>query len=146
MDNQIDLSDYEAWKKANNNSFSKISYIHGIINSQKISYDLYFAFLDMFWPEFIVRSDMVFIKDSFDEKQDLLKNTYKDDKEKEFWINLLSIDGLFSEEIDEDKLDFLSKKIAESWKAKLKQDFPERKFKIVVANDEDDVAVSFHQI
>lgn len=146
MDKKLNLSDYNEWKKANKNKFSKVSYNHGVISTNNLSSDLYFTFLDMCWPEFIEFNNMVFIKDSYEVRQDIVLDKSKNAQEKEYWTNLLCIDGLFNDDIDEDKLDFLSKKLAESWKAKLKQDFPNREFNIIVVNDADDVAVSFQQI
>lgn len=146
MDDRIKLKDYEFWKKSNRNLFSKRDYIHAIITSKKASLDLYFAFLDLYWPKFVEKDNMIFIEDSLQTKKQLLEDQKTSPKEKEYWINFLSIDGLLTNEEDQDKLSHLSMKIAEAWKSKLHNDFPKRKFKLHVISDDDDIAVTFHQV
>lgn len=146
MDKEIKLNDFEAWKKVNGQSFSKLDYIHGIIKTALLSSDLYFAFLDLFWPEFIEHEGMIFIKDWFTERKNVIADKKMTTSEKEYWVNLLSIDGLFDTELDDIKMTLLSNKIGEAWEAKLKKEYPRRIFKVHIINSEDDVAVTFQQI
>lgn len=146
MDNELKLDDFEAWKKVNGQNFSKLSYIHGIIKTALLSSDLYFAFLDLFWPEFVEHEGMVFIKDWFIKRKNVIVDNKINPCEKEYWVNFLSIDGLLDTELDEMKMSLLSNKIGEAWEAKLKKEYPMKIFKVHIINSEDDVAVTFHQI
>ncbi len=139
------LDDYEKWKKINKSKFSKIDYIHGISLTYNLSSDIYFAFLDLFWPEFIEYNGRVFVKDFFEKDQETIKNKLQSETI-EYWTNFLLIDGLFKEDIGLEKFDFLIRSIGESWKAKLNKDFPDKIFKIHLVNNEEDVGVTFTQI
>ena len=143
----MQLTDYEEWRSRNSKkgSFDLADYIHGVFDYKNIHEDLCFAFLNLIWPEFIEVDGMVFIKDSYQaKKQNISMEAHKLNSETEFWINLLTLDD-FLHIKDAEKQTFLVTKLGESWKAKLKQDFPSLNFKITIADDEDDLGISFHQ-
>lgn len=145
---ELHLEDYESWKKNNqkNGYFTFPSYIHGVFDFKAIHEDLCFAFLDLFWPEFIQINGMIFIKNSYyHHKRNIENKFYKSTSDAEYWTNLLTLDD-FLHIKDDNKLSYLAEKIGESWRAKLKQDFPKLCFDIKVINDQDDVAVTFQQI
>ena len=141
------LKDFSIWKDLNKGrSFSLYDYLFHKTNEKKIKFDEYFAFQELFWPTFIVFEDYVFLKENFSEKK--LENLQKDEKQIEFWMNLLTVDSFFSNE-DEDEInaEFLAKKLVEIWEVKLKKDFPHKDFIVKYLCDSEcgDYGLTFYQ-
>ena len=144
--NDLQLDDFQNWKKVNGERFSKVDYINGVCHTNHLSTDIYFASLDLFWPEFYQHNGMIFIKDSFDTKtkSEGFFDPAKENHRNEYWINLLSLDNFF-EDGTQKEYEFFGRKLAESWLGKLEMDFPDKTFSIHIVNDDEDSWVTFHQ-
>jgi hypothetical protein len=140
------LKDFEKWKKLNHNkNFSLYDYIFHVIQSKNISTDIYFAFLELFWPSFIIYDKYVFLNENFSE----MKLSSLKDKEKiEYWMNLLIIDPYFNEDQDgSKKAGLLVQKLAIIWQTKLEKDFPGKNFIVESIHDgeDGDFGLTFYQ-
>ena len=59
--NKFVLNDVAKWKELNKkNNFSLYDYIFHIVKSKKLNGDIYFAFLELFWPSFIIYNNYIF--------------------------------------------------------------------------------------
>ncbi|MEP5759436.1 MAG: hypothetical protein ABJ327_09095 [Litoreibacter sp.] len=140
------LSDYENWVNANSpNKFSLFDYLHGILKTKDIEPDLIVAFLKVFWPEFYCIDGFIFLKEEFQEGKyvDLVKQGTSE-KDIEYWMNLVSVDGLFDSATFEQSK-YIAHQMAEIWKSKLQSDFTDKEFIVECLTEEDEVYVVFHQ-
>ncbi|MCW7469368.1 hypothetical protein [Leptospira kanakyensis] len=109
---------------------------------------------EYFWPEFIDRNGMIFIKSEYS-KIDKLP---KDPIEAECFINHLHILDLFNHSADLPDEPFwdtehsdykdawnLGKHISEMWKQKLERDFPNDNFRIYLSKNDNPV-LRFHKV
>jgi hypothetical protein len=74
---------------------SNYTVLYWLVQDKKIEPDIFFNFLDLFWPQFIKKGNYVFLRDKYSEKEFLKLSQEKSDPE--YWINLLTIDDFFSE-------------------------------------------------
>lgn len=145
MTAKIQLKNIELWKQLNKGKqFPIFDYIYHEIKMNKMSTDIYFALSLLFWPTFIEHKEYIFLEETFSEKYfDELK-----DKNIEFWMNLLTIDPYFEEDEDQEEraLSF-SKALKEIWEIKLKKDFPQHQFRVIVIDDKEsgDIGLTFYQ-
>jgi len=128
-------------------SSSSFDYIYQQITLNGLSSDLCFAFLELFWPTFILHDSYILLKNNFSEsKVDDLKN--QNEEKIEYWMNLFTVDPYF-EDVEEgfEKAAFLSKKLVEIWQAKLKIQFPNIEFVFESFVDEEtgDCGLTFYQ-
>jgi hypothetical protein len=128
-------------------SSSFYDYIYQQLTLNNLSPDLFFAFLELFWPTFLLYNKSVFLKDNFsEEKYGKLEN--QDRKMTEYWMNLVTIEPFFEHVEDgSEKAEFLTKKLVEIWQIKLNQEFPHLKFIVEYLYDEDEgeYALTFYQ-
>src|SRR3989339_235203 len=123
------------------------SILYWLIQDKKIEPELLFDLIELFWPTFIKKDGYVFLKESFSEKE--YKRLINENSNPEYWINLLTIDELFSEIPDwEKKSSTLAKWLVSMWKAKLKEEFSDLNFKIKYFHNKEcgDYGLTFYQI
>jgi hypothetical protein len=141
------LKDFEKWRDLNKGKhFSLIDYIFQVINLNNVPSDMFFAFLELFWPNFVVYKEYIFFGSHFyQEKIDDLINK----KQKvEFWTNLLLISPFFENQKDiEERSEYLIKALVKIWQTKLIHDFPEKKFVVEYVFDSEncDYGLTFYQ-
>ncbi|MFK7824840.1 MAG: hypothetical protein AB8G05_11825 [Oligoflexales bacterium] len=151
MDENIFLDDFNNWSNENND-FSFNDYIQSIFSSKQLSPDLFYAFMRLFWPEFILSNGFVFLKDP--NSSEKLEKLIKGGKDVEYWANLLNVDGFFTgtQQEGEDNTIEISKRIAKSlassWHTKLKNEYPNLKFIVKDFFDEEnqEVFLTFYQV
>ena len=135
-DIKSDLEDYNKWSEANkHNRFSLFDYLHAISTQRDIKSDFIVSLVSFLWPEFYELEKQVFLAETFSEER---YNQIKDVdriKDAEYFINSYSICETFPQ-IEYKTLKIIGDIIAESWKAKLKLDFPHMDF--IVECYEDD--------
>lgn len=142
------MPDFDKWRSVNRaQGFSLFDYAHAILSTHQLPTDLLLATARMLWPEYETYGGMVFLKEQFsaarvEEHRKTLSKT-----ETEYWVNLLCIDGLFaysgSPDLSQDEE--FARIVSESWRAKLRADFPDRSFDVKLMVDESvgDVLVTF---
>lgn len=139
------LKDFEIWKNLNSpHDFSLYDYLFH--NVQDVNSDIYFAFLELFWPTFLVYKEYIFLKENFSEEK--VDGLISQSEKVEFWMNFLSIDPFFGEDEEGDvKAECFTKALVEIWKTKLKKDFPDKEFIVAFLTDEEtgDYAITFYQ-
>lgn len=144
----IDLTDYEKWVDANKpKHFSLYDYIHGVLKSATLPVDVIYALSKLFWPDFYIQNGNIFLKEEFStERHDELLSNGHEGSKLEYWMNLLSIDGLF-ENATLQQSKALGQIMSESWQAKLEQEFDDRNFDVqcIVDKDKEEVFVVFNQ-
>jgi hypothetical protein len=121
--------------------------LYWLVQDKKIDANIFFCFLELFWPSFVKKDKFVFLKEKFSE--DEFVRLVKDNANPEYWINLLTVDDFFPETPDGEKNStILAKSLIQSWEAKLKIDFPDMKFKVKYVYDEEygDYGLTFYQI
>lgn len=144
----IALEDYEKWKRANApGKFSLFDYLHGVSSTQAIAGDITVAYLQLFWPDFYVYKGLVFLKEEFaqDKYQQLVEQGYSG-ADLEYWMNLLTIDGLFNNLTTEQAL-YVGSAIVVMWEKKLAAEYPAQQFKVecLFEQEEDEVYMVFYQ-
>lgn len=151
---ELQLSDFRNWKKKNNEMyFSLFDYISVQFQKHQLSIDTWVAFSEIFLPTFIEVNGLILVEECFNEKQkdyERYKSEGLSKKDIELWINLICLDGLLYDlpgETDEIS-DFLGKKVVQGWELKLKNDFPNRNFKVSLEKYEDvgDFLITFFEI
>ena len=111
----------------------------------------------LFWPEFVEIDNMVFLKETFEDEDDLRRLTEaferygRDPRKTEQSFNLVEIPSLFGrrmgETIDEED-HWLAERLAEMWSYRLQLLYPHRRFIVEVLEPEQtggEVAVIFYQ-
>ncbi|MBA2726695.1 MAG: hypothetical protein H0U49_00780 [Parachlamydiaceae bacterium] len=107
---------------------------------------MYFALLELYWPNFTLKGDYVFLKENY--KEERIVKIEEQNKNAEFWINLVTIDPYFENDEDGDKkAEAFTKVLIDMWEAKLKKEFPLLEFIIYYFEDEDlgDYGLTFYQ-
>jgi hypothetical protein len=125
---------------------SNYTVLYWLVQDRKIEPDIFFNFLDLFWPQFIKKDNYVFLKDKYSEEEFLKLRKEKSDLE--YWINLLTIDDFFSElENGEEKAKLLANSLVEIWQEKLKKEFPDKIFVVEYVYDKEygDCGLTFYQ-
>jgi hypothetical protein len=107
----------------------------------------YFA---LAWPEFEVFEGYVLRGPLDIERLRGWENASLERKQIEICMNMSALELAFPDEDADAQLKAARLKtfaviISEIWGAKLRRDFPERSFSVVVIDNEDDFGVSFHQ-
>ena len=108
--------------------------------------DFLLNLLGFFWPVFEVKGGYVFLRETF--SQDEYDRLVKESFNPEYWINLVTIDELFSELPDwEEKSKTLARALVSMWRAKLKIDFPDLDFTVTYLHSEEDgdCGLTFYQ-
>ena len=147
------LSDYQRWKKANSDTnFSIFDYLHCSALDKKIPVDFCIALFELFYPEFILIDNHVFLKEEYerDKYLELVKQNCTK-KDVEYWMNLLNIDALFYREEIEDKdsfenaLFFICEQIVDLWSQKLHKEFSDRQFFVNYIRDDGEMYIVFYE-
>jgi hypothetical protein len=111
------------------------------------------ASIDLFWPKFVEFEGYV-LRQGFDEKN--LRSWEKspsgqDRAHSERAVNFLDIGSLFQnsgepkgQELDA-RIDLVRRTLAEIYTVKLAHDFPNKHFRVVLIDDDDDCALTFCQ-
>ena len=112
----------------------------------------------LFWPEFVEVDGMVLRKEMVEDAEDIAKvkdalQRFEGDKSKtEESFNLVEIpSGIFSQRIDntsDEEDGCLASILADMWKARLQQLFPDRGFQVTILTPDEsggEVAVTFRQ-
>lgn len=129
-----------------NEKASVYSILYWLIQDKVIEPGILFEFLELFWPTFIKKDGYIFLKESFSEEE--YNRLISENSNPEYWINLLTIDELFSEIADwEEKSNALAKALASMWTQKLKRDFSDLDFKVEYLCNEElgDCGLTFYQ-
>ncbi|MBB5213296.1 hypothetical protein [Microbulbifer hydrolyticus] len=117
-------------------------------------YDHFLGYLELVWPRFIVEDDTVFVDSLWDKSRFeylALNRPKKSDIQK--CLNIIDIAGLFlnaKEEVTDEFLLYLACAVRQAWEAKLKSDFPNRNFQVVMENfledpDDSELNVYFYE-
>ncbi len=125
---------------------SVYSILYWLIQDKVIEPGILFEFLELFWPTFIKKDGYIFSKESFSEEE--YNRLINENSNPEYWINLLTIDELFSEMADwEEKANALTKTLVSMWTEKLKKDFSGMNFKVEYFCNEEfgDYGLTFYQ-
>jgi len=118
-----------------------------LIQEHKIEPEALFDFQELFWPSFIEIDNYVFLKENFSEEK--YKKCNQQETDPEYWINLLTIDEYFSELSDwREKSISFAKSLVSIWNAKLKQEFPKKKFSVQFVHSDDvgDYGLTFFSV
>jgi hypothetical protein len=111
----------------------------------------------LFWPEFVEVDGMVFLKESMESEDDRrrLKEAIEryggDRKQVEQSFNRVEVEDLFTPRADDasdEDYEVLVRRIAEMWRSKLRQQFPDRRFVVEVLAEvptTDELSVMFYQ-
>jgi hypothetical protein len=147
MSRNIKLKNIEKYREINTcNSFSLYDYIYHEIALSKVSTDIYFALLELYWPNFVLYEGFVFLKEKLTEIK--FNSLDRQSDNVEYWLNFLTIDGYFeNDENGEEKAEALSKILVEIWSTKLKKDFPQLDFVVLYLEDKEfgDYGLTFYQ-
>ncbi|RMO90280.1 hypothetical protein ALQ32_100940 [Pseudomonas syringae pv. tagetis] len=114
------IFDFQSFRAANTkHTVTGFDYVHAIYHTQHLPSDFALWMARLYWPEFKVVDECVFIVDNFDESyyQSLLKTPNSKEKN-QFWMNLLEITGLFGNLTTQEAAD-VANALAASWNAKL---------------------------
>jgi len=139
-ESSIVLEDYNQWVEANQpQNFSLFDYIHGVFTTEELPPDLAFSLFGLFWPDFIILDNLIFLQTEFsEEKYQKLKLDGIEKQEIEYWMNLLNVDKLINCKSTKLSLQFASQ-LANSWKRKLETDYPNRKFDVQAFSENGDL-------
>jgi hypothetical protein len=95
----------------------------------------------------------VFLEQNYSlEKLQKLRNDDSSEREStnaEFWMNLINVDSFFEHSnAPNEHVEVFTKKLVETWSAKLKIDFPNIKFAVEYMHDSDtnDYALTFYKM
>ena len=148
MDSKIlkGLTDYQSLLHANDtNQITLFDYLQLNLKEGSIQPDLSIAFLSFFWPEFISVDGLVYLKEEYSEKRlSELKKQNRLGKNLDYWMNLISIDGMFDSATRE-QCEYISARVVDIWTAKLMQEFPDISFSVEAINDDEDIFLVFYQ-
>lgn len=139
------LKNIEEFRELNKGKhFSLYDYIFFVFKSKKISSDIYFALIELFWPHFIVYNNYIFLKENFSELKFNELNKYNE--RIEFWMNLFSTDPYFEDD-ETEKAEIFAQILVNIWQIKLQQDFPDIKFTVEYLCDKEsgDYGLTFYQ-
>ena len=111
----------------------------------------------LFWPAFVEIDGMVFLKETFEDMDDYrrlaeaFERYGRDPQKTEQAFNLVEVPSLFGRRLGEttDEEDvFLAERLAEMWRCRLQQLYPQRRFMVEVLKPEQtggEVGVIFYQ-
>ncbi len=138
----MELSNYATWQKANSpQPYSLFDYVYGAGRSANIPADLFIAFAKLVWPDFVEIDGRIFLAEQYSKTkhEELLKNG-SSTQEAQYWMNVFSVDGLFLEIAGDtpEHWEAFAAILRDSWEAKLRRDYPSRKFEVRVLRDEND--------
>lgn len=125
---------------------SNYTLLYWLIRDKKIEPDIFFNFLEFFWPTFVKKDEYVFLKEKYSKEE--FSRLIIEKANPEYWINMLTIDDYFSEIANgEAKSAALAKVLVEIWKAKLEKDFPSINFIVEYLTDKEcgDYGLTFYQ-
>lgn len=122
--------------------------LYWLIEDKKIDSNDFFHFLKFFWPDFKKKGDYVFLEQNYTENE--FNRMIKEDRDPEYWINLITVNDYFSDCSDDDeekKSTLLIKSLVELWSTKLKKDFPNIEFIVHYFLDKEhgDFGLTFYQ-
>jgi hypothetical protein len=120
--------------------------VYNLILDKVIDPELLFVILEIFQPTFVTKGRHVFLKERF--SKEYHERLTAEGANLEYWINLVTVDDFFSEMEDwEEKSSQFAQALVPMWRAKLKRDFPERKFVVKYLCDEEvgDYGLTFYQ-
>lgn len=132
---------------AKNEKNSTYTTLYWLIQDKKIKPDIFFNFLDFFWPKFIKKNEYIFLKEKYNKEE--LNRLIKQKNNPEYWMNMLTLNDFFSMTKGSAKNStILAKALAEIWKTKLQKDFPDRQFIVKFIHDKEygDYGLTFYQI
>ena len=141
-----ELPDFSKWQSVNKD-FTFFDYIYSSIKLKDLPPDFMLACLKLFWPDFFVENGCVFLKENFKrEKYNRLVEQGLSQRELEYWMNLLSLDGFFSNgrsnEFESFSISkYLGKQLIPIWTSKLHLDFPKYVFMVKCVVDESEKEV-----
>ena len=120
--------------------------LYWLIQDKIIGPEVFFNFLEFFWPNFTEIKQYVFLKEKYSEEE--MIRLIKQNTNPEYWINLVTINDYFSD--DENAIlqsNALAKTLIEILNTKLQKDFPDKKFIVKSLQDEEtgDVGLTFYQ-
>lgn len=144
---KIIFDDFKNWTNSNNN-FTYINYLETYANINKIHPDFLIIFSQLFYPNLILRDQMVFLESNF--KEDYFNRLVAEDYEPqkiEYWLNLILVSSFFPDDTAyDDHAEFLCELLKKFILQKLESQFKSLKFKIISGYDEDDgYYITFHQ-
>jgi hypothetical protein len=115
--------DFKSFSAANAGQVSSFDYLHAIYKEHELATDFLVCFSKLFWPDFNVVDNLIFISELFDSEryQDLLKNG-QNATQAQFWMNLLEITGMF-DELPTNEAILFSETLSACWNSKLKAEF-----------------------
>jgi hypothetical protein len=104
----------------------------------------------LFWPDFVALEAFVLRGPVNVERLREWQTTDATAQQIEAAMNMLFLENVFpeddaSEHLREARVSHLAAQMAEMLSAKLEREFPDRKFSVLVIDDEDDFGVTFHQ-
>ena len=146
----VNLKDYERWRRLNREPFSLYDYAYAAAYQQRLPADAMMAFAMLIWPPFRDVDGLVLLAEQYDAtKLARLRSQGLTEAKLEYWMNLLSVDGLFQSLPGATRwhMRAFANTLHQSWRAKLRQDYPMLRFRVeVVIDDEvDDVCVVFYR-
>jgi hypothetical protein len=139
------LPELRAWNDGR--GISPLTYVFCMARSDTAT-----AYLDLFWPEFVVFEEYVF-RAGFEEAgvRDWQSSQNNSRRNVEAATNYLDIGSLFqnSNELKsatiEDRAKLIRATLADIYTVKLERDFPDRLFHIELIDTVDDLALTFYQ-
>nr|BFD33034.1 hypothetical protein GTC16762_26520 [Pigmentibacter ruber] len=144
---KIIFDDFKNWTNSNNN-FTYINYLETYANINKIHPDFLIIFSQLFYPNLILRDQMVFLEGNF--KEDYFNRLVAEDYEPqkiEYWLNLILVSSFFPDDTAyDDHAEFLCELLKKCILQKLEREFKHLKFDVITGCDEDDgYYITFHQ-
>jgi len=130
----------------NNEKPSIYSVLYWLVQDKKVDSQVFFNFLEFFWPTFMVYENYVFLSENFSEEK--FNNLIKQNKEEvEFWMNLLLTDPYFEDDNWKERAKSLAQSLVAIWQLKLKNDFPDMKFivKYIYDSENGDYGLTFYR-
>ena len=147
--NSLVLKDFESWKKVNPD-FIPMNYTTSIIDQNNIPPNFLVFFSQLFFPDFLLENNMIFLKNNFRKKYlDRFLAEEAIPKEIEYWLNLILISSFFPDGNEYIKhAIFIANYMKIYVHEKLKKDFNDRNFFVEYTYDEEkgEVFFSFYQI
>ena len=137
------------WRKLNGNEFSVNDWISYEGNVQFL-----IAYSQIFWPDFIEFESCIFLRNRFD------FTNYENWKKTDYIINFAQIESVLNhihildlfatddkrDEVNYQQILFIGNTLCEIYSAKLKNEFPEKKFIFEFNGDENDLALDEYEI
>lgn len=154
MKKMPELLDFGKWKEKNAPTFSLLDYIYGTMETKAVSPDIYVAFAQMYWPDFVEIDGLVFLAANYDAKYlSELKDQGVARNRIEYWMNLVCLDGIIEmpsvEKPDEfiGHTQYVASKLKEMWTAKVQQFSNDRTFQVAIVEDIDagDLCITLYQ-